>query len=57
MFKRGDYKRVVVPAVMFNYAGHTLDGYSVSRIAKVLGVPVKAAGRFWIWWQGKVAGY
>ncbi|NLD98625.1 MAG: DUF512 domain-containing protein [Fibrobacter sp.] len=42
--KEGDYKRVVVPAVMFNYAGHTLDGYSVSRIAKVLGVPVKAAG-------------
>jgi NifB/MoaA-like Fe-S oxidoreductase len=32
---------VLLPAVMFNYAGYTLDGYSAKRIAKQAGVPVR----------------
>jgi putative radical SAM enzyme (TIGR03279 family) len=31
---------VLLPAVMFNYAGFTLDGYSAARIEKACGVPV-----------------
>ena len=36
----GGIDRVLVPAVMFNYAGYTLDGYSATRLAKEAGIPV-----------------
>jgi putative radical SAM enzyme (TIGR03279 family) len=35
---------VLLPPVMFNYAGYTLDGYSVERVAKKIGVPVMVVG-------------
>jgi putative radical SAM enzyme (TIGR03279 family) len=35
------FDRVLLPAVMFNYAGYTLDGYSARRLAKEAGVPVR----------------
>ena len=38
------FGRVLLPAVMFNYAGYTLDGYSAQRLAKEAGVPVKVIG-------------
>jgi len=31
---------LIVPAVMFNRAGHTLDGYSAKRLERAVGVPV-----------------
>jgi putative radical SAM enzyme (TIGR03279 family) len=34
---------VIAPRNMFNVRGSTLDGYSVARIARVLGIPVVAA--------------
>jgi putative radical SAM enzyme (TIGR03279 family) len=40
----GSWNRVVLPASMFNHHGHTLDGYSRSRISRTLGMPVAAAG-------------
>ena len=39
-----DYGCVVLPHVMFNARGHTLDGYSKNRIEKQLGLPVKVVG-------------
>jgi putative radical SAM enzyme (TIGR03279 family) len=36
------YDKVIVPAVMFNIRGSTLDGYSLSRIAGRLCMPVSA---------------
>jgi putative radical SAM enzyme (TIGR03279 family) len=39
-----DYGCVVLPNVMFNTRGHTLDGYSKNRIEKQLGLPVKVVG-------------
>jgi putative radical SAM enzyme (TIGR03279 family) len=33
--------RVLLPAVMFNYTGATLDGYRAQRIAKEAGVPIR----------------
>lgn len=38
-----DYDMVIVPRVMFNYAGSTLDGYSEERISNTIGVPLKVA--------------
>jgi NifB/MoaA-like Fe-S oxidoreductase len=35
------FDRVLLPAVMFNYAGYTLDGYSAQRLAKEAGLPVR----------------
>ena len=35
---------VIVPKVIFNMHGHTLDGWSLNRMEKVLGKPVYAAG-------------
>ena len=35
------YKTVLLPGVMFNYNGFTLDGYSSERIAKTVGIPVR----------------
>jgi NifB/MoaA-like Fe-S oxidoreductase len=35
------YKNVLLPGVMFNYAGHTLDGFSPERISKALGLNVQ----------------
>jgi putative radical SAM enzyme (TIGR03279 family) len=32
---------VLVPAVMFNYAGFTLDGYSQKRLSKAAGITIK----------------
>lgn len=34
---------VVLPAVMFNYAGFTLDGYSAKRMEKSIGISVRIA--------------
>ena len=34
------YVRVLLPSVMFNYAGFTLDGYSAKRLATAAGVDV-----------------
>lgn len=33
--------RMVLPSVLFNYNGYSLDGYSAGRIEKTIGVPVK----------------
>lgn len=38
-----DYDMVIVPRVMFNYAGSTLDGYSEERISNTAGIPLKVA--------------
>jgi putative radical SAM enzyme (TIGR03279 family) len=35
------FDRVFLPAVMFNYAGYTLDGYSAKRLAKEAVLPVR----------------
>ncbi len=34
---------VILPSVMFNCSGHTLDGFSARRIGRTLGVPVTVA--------------
>lgn len=41
--KQGPVDTVVLPAVMFNYAGFTLDGYSAQRMEKSIGTPVRIA--------------
>jgi NifB/MoaA-like Fe-S oxidoreductase len=38
------YEAVILPRIMFNYAGFTLDGYSPERISLNIGTPVKIAG-------------
>jgi putative radical SAM enzyme (TIGR03279 family) len=38
------YDEIILPKAMFNHAGHTLDGYSLSRIRKSVQLPVKTAG-------------
>ena len=38
------FDRVLLPAVMFNDAGYTIDGWSAGRIAKEAGVNVKVVG-------------
>jgi putative radical SAM enzyme (TIGR03279 family) len=38
------YDVVILPRIMFNYAGFTLDGYSPERISINIGTPVKIAG-------------
>jgi len=38
--RRQRFDRVLLPAVMFNDTGYTLDGYSAGRLAKEAGVPV-----------------
>jgi len=38
------YDEIIIPQIMFNYNGHTLDGYSVERIARLLGTPVRSVG-------------
>jgi putative radical SAM enzyme (TIGR03279 family) len=35
------FSAVLLPAVMFNYAGHTLDGYSPQRLSKETGIAIK----------------
>jgi putative radical SAM enzyme (TIGR03279 family) len=40
---RGNFTYAILPSVMFNYAGSTLDGYSTERIGKESGVKVKTA--------------
>ena len=35
------YDLVVMPAVIFNYNGYSLDGFSSERIRKNIGVPVR----------------
>lgn len=43
MRKRGDYyDRTILPDVMFNISGHTLDGQSIAQITKRIGVPCTA---------------
>jgi putative radical SAM enzyme (TIGR03279 family) len=41
------YGEVILPKAMFNHKGHTLDGYSPSRIGKSINLPVKTAGTVW----------
>ena len=38
------YNEVILPRVMFNHSGFTLDGYSSARIAKSVNLPVRVAG-------------
>jgi putative radical SAM enzyme (TIGR03279 family) len=38
--KKYGFDRVLLPPVMFNYAGFTLDGFSAKRVAKMAGVAV-----------------
>jgi NifB/MoaA-like Fe-S oxidoreductase len=38
---RPRFAGVLVPAVMFNYAGFTLDGYSPKRLSKAAGITIK----------------
>jgi putative radical SAM enzyme (TIGR03279 family) len=38
----GPWDRVIVPGVIFNHRGHTLDGFSALRIEKDLGLPVSS---------------
>jgi putative radical SAM enzyme (TIGR03279 family) len=42
--RTGRWDRIIIPGVVFNYRGYTLDGYSVRRLEKVLGMPVAVAG-------------
>jgi hypothetical protein len=34
---------IIIPAVLFNERGYTLDGYSCNRIKKHIGIPVHIA--------------
>ncbi|MDR0306564.1 MAG: DUF512 domain-containing protein [Chitinispirillales bacterium] len=36
-----EFSEVILPKVMFNHTGHTLDGYSAGRISKAAGIPVR----------------
>jgi hypothetical protein len=38
--KQRRYDKVLLPSVMFNYAGFTLDGFSAKRLATAAGVDV-----------------
>jgi putative radical SAM enzyme (TIGR03279 family) len=38
----GLWDRIIVPGIVFNQRGYTLDGYSASRIEKDLGMPVSS---------------
>jgi putative radical SAM enzyme (TIGR03279 family) len=38
------YAEIILPGVMFNHAGYTLDGYSPLRVSKLVGLPVRTAG-------------
>jgi hypothetical protein len=35
------FTAVLLPAVMFNYAGYTLDGYSPQRLSEAAGIAIK----------------
>ncbi|HEX3019123.1 MAG TPA: DUF512 domain-containing protein [Chitinispirillaceae bacterium] len=37
------YQQIFLPAVMFNYGGHTLDGFSLQRINKTTGLKIRTA--------------
>ncbi|MDR2727969.1 MAG: DUF512 domain-containing protein [Chitinispirillales bacterium] len=39
--KKFPFSEAVLPKVMFNHTGHTLDGYSAKRISKLTGIPVR----------------
>ncbi len=39
--KEQQVSKVLIPAIMFNYKGYTLDGYSAQRIARALGAEVQ----------------
>jgi putative radical SAM enzyme (TIGR03279 family) len=41
MLRRSTCDEVVVPSVMFNFAGYTLDGFSPERLGRRLGIPVR----------------
>ncbi len=41
LLKHSSYKELIVPAVLFNFAGYTLDGFSPARIGKAVGLPVR----------------
>ncbi|MDR3012829.1 MAG: DUF512 domain-containing protein [Chitinispirillales bacterium] len=38
------YDEIILPKVMFNHAGYTLDGYSLSRIGKIVNQKIRIAG-------------
>lgn len=40
----GIVAEVVLPSVMFNHNGYTLDGFSPERISRKIGLPVRVAG-------------
>jgi putative radical SAM enzyme (TIGR03279 family) len=42
--KRNGWTSAIVPSVMFNTHGHTLDGLSLARICNAVDMPVKKAG-------------
>lgn len=44
LIKHKQYDEVIIPKVMFNHAGYTLDGYSLNRVCKSVDLPVKIAG-------------
>jgi putative radical SAM enzyme (TIGR03279 family) len=41
--KNKKYGQIIIPAVMFNFGGYTLDGFSLQRICKATGIDIKIA--------------
>lgn len=39
--KKNNYEKIILPSVMFNYAGFTLDGYSAKRLSRKTGYEIK----------------
>lgn len=41
--KNKKYAQIIIPAVMFNFGGYTLDGFSLQRICKATGFNIRTA--------------
>ena len=41
--KNKKYGQVIIPSVMFNFCGYTLDGFSLQRICKATGFNIRTA--------------
>jgi len=41
--KNKKYAQIIIPAVMFNFSGYTLDGFSLKRLCKVTGFNIRTA--------------
>ncbi|NLW31255.1 MAG: DUF512 domain-containing protein [Fibrobacter sp.] len=39
--QKNNYEKIILPSVMFNYAGFTLDGYSAKRLSRKTGYEIK----------------